>query len=452
MESRRHLTRSGALDAAAGLLAGAGAVALVTAAVAVLDRWVPALSLGALYVLAVLPVAVVWGVLVAVPVAVASMLAFNFFELPPRHTLHLREGADWLALVVYLAVALAVSWLAARARRRAEEAAAREQEAALLAGAAARLLGATSLDEELEAVRGEAEAAVAAGLVEPQRLLPALADLLELGLDRERLELAVREAEAVRRSDAMKTAILRSVSHDLRSPLTAVTAAAGALASPQLALSADDRDQLVATVVAEARRLERLVAGLLDLSRLQAGAARPVREPHAVDELVANALDDLDGEARVQVAVPDDLPPVLVDVVQLRRALANVLENALVHGGPDGAVTVTAEPGRPGEAGELGTVRLLVRDRGPGIAPAEAQAVFEPFRKGRAGAAGHGSGLGLAIARGFVEAGGGTLELGPAPAGGGALLVLELPVAAPLPVATPLPVAAPALADARRPA
>ena len=148
MDSAPSRPRQRALDAAAGLLAGAGAVAAVTAVVAVLDRWVPPLSLGALYVLAVLPVAIAWGALVAVPVAVGSMLAFNFFELPPRHTLHLREGEDWLALVVYLAVAVAASWLAGRARRREREAAARERETALLADAAARLLGAGDLARE----------------------------------------------------------------------------------------------------------------------------------------------------------------------------------------------------------------------------------------------------------------------------------------------------------------
>ena len=458
----RHTLTPG--DLVVGTLASAGIVALVTLAISVLDRWIPVLSLGALYVLAVLLVAIAWGVLLAVPVAVASMLAFNFFLLPPRHTFHLRDGENWLALVVYLTVALAASWLSARARRRALEAEEREGEASLLAGAAATLLGAASVEGELEGVNaavadalGVAEARITLGdaprpgelalradgrivaslaldgVVRPladvalhERLLPALAALLALARERERLEQEAREAEALRRSDALKTVLLRSVSHDLRSPLTAISAAAGALSSPTLSLSETDRQGLLATIVEESTLLGRLVADLLDLSRLEAGAARPMLELHPVDELVAIALEELHGDARIAVDLPAELPPVTVDASQLRRALVNVLENALRHGGPAGTVRVSAEACD-------GTVRLLVADEGPGIAPSEAEAIFEPFRRGgAAGKGGRGSGLGLAIARGFVEANGGTLHAVPPADGRGALLAFDLPATAPV--------------------
>lgn len=459
-------------DIAVAALASAGAVALVTAALTVLERWIPVLSLGALYVLAVLPVAIAWGALLAVPVAVASMLAFNFFLLPPRHTFHLRESENWLALVVYLAVALAASWLAARARQQARAAERRERDASLLADAAATLLGASSLAAELPAVgaavadalgatharitlggkavpgelplRADGRVVGSLALDEPGRaladgsvrgrLLPALAALLALADERERLEQEARDAEALRRSDATKTALLRSVSHDLRSPLTAISTAADALASTSLTLGEDDRAALLATVVEESARLGRLVADLLDLSRLEAGAARPQLELHAVDELVAIALEELHGDPRVVVDLSDELPPVTVDAGQLRRALVNVLENALVHGGPTGPVRVTARA-----AG--GLVRLLVADDGPGIPPGEVEEMFEPFRRGQSSAGSRGSGLGLAIARGFVEANGGTLRAlrGGEPdsgAGSGAVLAFELP-AAPAPVREP---------------
>src|SRR5579885_1193075 len=132
-----------------GFLASAGAVVLVSAAIAVLDRWIPVLSLGVLYILAVMPVAVLWGLALASAVSVASMLAFNWFFLPPTHTFQLRDGANWLALVVYLAIAFAVSALAARARARRQDAEQRRVESHALAEAALDLLRGRTLDEEL---------------------------------------------------------------------------------------------------------------------------------------------------------------------------------------------------------------------------------------------------------------------------------------------------------------
>src|SRR5262249_22898032 len=126
---------SSATEAVVGLLASAGAVVFVTAAIAILDRWMPALTLGVLYIFAVLPVAVLWGLALATAVSVASMLAFNWFFLPPTHSFHLREGANWAVLAVYLVTAVVVSGLAAQARRRAELAEEREREASARAAA-----------------------------------------------------------------------------------------------------------------------------------------------------------------------------------------------------------------------------------------------------------------------------------------------------------------------------
>src|SRR5438477_1633482 len=139
----------GVAEAVVAGFASAGAVVLVTAAIAVARPYVPVLSLGVLYVFAVLPVAVAWGLAFAIPVSVASMLAFNWFFLPPTHTFALREGENWFALAVYLVTAVVVSALAARARSRATEAEQREREAALLAQAADALLRGTDVAEEL---------------------------------------------------------------------------------------------------------------------------------------------------------------------------------------------------------------------------------------------------------------------------------------------------------------
>jgi two-component system sensor histidine kinase KdpD len=442
-----------------GVLASAGAVVVVSAVVALLKPHVPVLSLGALYVLAVLPVAILWGTVLATVVSVASMLAFNWFFLPPYHSFHLREDQNWLALAVYLAIAFAVSALAARARARREDAEQRRVEAHALAEAALALLRGRTLDEELgrlaaltsgvlgvEGARlelgerppggGARALPVEAGLrcvatlfvdeeatvdeAVARRFLPSLAALLAVVAERSRLEQEALEAEALRRSDALKTALLRAVSHDLRSPLTAILASADALASPGLALEADDRLELAEAIHGEATRLDRVVEQLLDVSRLESGAVEPHRELWHVDELVGRALAGIGADAvRVRLEIGPETPPVEVDAAQVERVLANLIDNALHYSPPGSGVVVRAEPG----ATEL---RLHVVDTGPGLPPEEREALFQPFRRGSAGQ--RGSGLGLAIARGFAEANGGRLWAQDDPAGGH--LVLALPLAA----------------------
>ncbi len=434
-------------------------MALVSALVALLKPHVPVLSLGALYVLAVLPVAILWGTALATVVSIASMLAFNWFFLPPYHSFHLREGQNWLALAVYLAIAFAVSALAARARARRDDAEQRRAESHALAEAALDMLRGRTVDEELgrlafltAGVLGVEEARLELGERPPRegeqalpveaglravatlfvdedaavdegvrrRFLPSLAALLAVVVQRGRLEAEALEAEALRRSDALKTALLRAVSHDLRSPLTAILASAEALASPGLTLGDGDRQELAEAIHGEATRLDRVVGQLLDLSRLEAGAVEPHRELWHADELVGQALIGLGADAeRVRLEIGSETPPVEVDAGQVERVLANLIDNAL-HYSPSGSgVVVRAEPG----ATEL---RLHVVDRGPGLPDKEREALFKPFERGAA--AQRGSGLGLAIARGFAEANGGRLWAQNDPAGGH--LVLSLPLAA----------------------
>jgi two-component system sensor histidine kinase KdpD len=409
-----------------GTLASAGLVALVTAVIALVRPYVPVLSLGVLYVFAVLPVAVVWGLVLAIPVSIASMLAFNWFYLPPTHTFALSDGANWFALAVYLVTAIVVSDLAARARRRAREAEQREREAALLARIGSALLHGVGLREELGLIGPDAAEVLGVGaasielgpgtqghrlhvgdrevgrLVVPtgeepevaalERFLPALASLL-----------------GVAQEDAVKTALLRAVSHDFRSPLTAIAAAVDGLESAELELDDADRAGLLETIRLESGRLARLVANLLDLSRLEAGGATPRPELWTVDELVGQALDGLPGSERVDVELDDDLPTVETDAAQLQRVLANLLENALKF-----------SPGRVRvHASGVNGVRIEIADDGPGLAADQLERVFEPFR-------GSGTGLGLAIARGFAEANGGRVW---AEAGTGGRFVLALPAA-----------------------
>ncbi len=336
------------------------AVALVTAVIAVLDDWIPVLGLGELYLFAVLPVAAVWGLAYAVAVSVASMLAFNFFFLKPVHTFTLADSRNWLALLVFLVTSVVVSELATRSRRRARE-------AALLAEIATTLLEHGTVASELDEISAEAAQALNAAAAEitlgneprtgfeltaagrrvgtihveggdagaRRRVLPALASLLAVALDRERLASEALEAEALRRADTIKTAVLRSVSHDLRTPLMAISTSAGALASDDLTIDAEGRAELLATILAASDRLDRLVANLLDLSRLQAGAAEPQQQLVGVDELVAGALEELGpaGEA-IEVSLPDDPASLLVDAHQVQRALVNLVENAIKYSPP----------------------------------------------------------------------------------------------------------------------
>ncbi len=436
-----------------GALVGAGSVTLVSLAVAALKPHLPVLSLGVLYVFAVLAVAVRWGTLLAAITSVASMLVFNWFFLPPTHTFQLRDGANWAVLAVYLVTAVVVSALAARARARQEDAEQRRREADVLAEAAGDLLRGVDLAAELDklsdlaagalgvsgarielgdaapssgeqAIPVEVNRRVVATLLVDQhdapdravtrRFLPALAALLGVAVDRAELEAEALEAETLRRSDVVKTALLRAVSHDLRSPLTAIVASAEALASEEIHLDEIDQAALISAIREEAARLDRVVGNLLDVSRLEAGALESHPELWSVDELVGQALDAVRADAdRIVVELDPRSPPVRVDAGQIERVLANLIENALRFSPPGSPVIVRAEHG----ATEL---RIHVVDRGPGITDADRAAIFQPFRRG----AGGGSGLGLAIARGFAEANGGRLWTQDDPAGGHFVLAL----------------------------
>jgi two-component system sensor histidine kinase KdpD len=254
-----------------------------------------------------------------------------------------------------------------------------------------------------------------------RRLLPPLASLLGVALDRERLAREAVEAETLRRSDAMKTAILRAVSHDLRTPLMAILTSASALNRSDFTLAESDQRELLQTVLDEARRLDRLVANLLDLSRLQAGAAESRAELVAADDLVVEALESLGVEAgRVDVVLPEEPLAVRVDSQQVQRALANLLENALKYSSSAERVQVRV-------ASTSSEVLLRVIDHGPGVATADLERIFSPFQRGSL-PLGRGAGLGLAIAQGFAEANSGRIWV-ESREGQGATFVLALPLA-----------------------
>ena len=468
-----------------GALVALVAVALCTLLVLPLKDIAPVASLSVVYLPAVLVVSITWGLPLGFATAVLSAAAFNFFHLPPVDTLTIRDSRNWVALVAFLVVATLASSVAEITRARARDAEERRREADLAAEmarlllrggslatalptVAARLASALELHSaaiEMEALESD-ERRVAFSLRDgttrlgtllvgaetsesnlrriQERVVPALEALLSAALERESLLGGVVETAALRRADTIKTALLRAVSHDLRSPLTAISAAGDAVASPTL--SQAERAEMASVIQEESARLSRLVDNLLDLSRLEAGAAEPRRGWSSLVELIQTALAELAARPEdFALSLDPDLPLISADPVQLERALVNVLENARRHSGGH-PVSVRARAvrslasGRARGRAAAGTVtpagevtagdRVIVRivDRGPGIPPEQLERVFEPFyRAGEPGGEHRGSGLGLAIARGFAEANDGSLRVESLP-GQGATFVFEFPL------------------------
>ena len=443
-----------------GVVVAIAAVAATTLVIYPLGAIAPAVSLGVVYLLAVLLISTSWGLWLGLLTAVLSALTFNWFHIPPTGRFHVAESQNWVALGVFLAATVIASTVAGVARARAREAQRRREEADLAAAMAGTLLGTASVGEALG--RAAQQLAGALGLrfaeirTEPgdpgdgadsfplrlggsragvllvpadldegvaarltRRVVPSLEALLGATLDRERLQREVMETQALRRSDVMKTALLRAVSHDLRSPLTAIIAAGDAVRSPTI--GAQERDELASMITGEAARLSRLVEQLLDLSRLQAGAAEPRRDWCSVEEIVGTAIEHLgDAQCVVRVTVADEpLPLIAADAAQLERVFVNLLENACRF-----------SDSRPVDVGlrEVnGRVAIRVMDRGSGIPDELRSEVFEPFRRGEDDREHVGSGLGLAIVKGLVEANGGRVSVESRP-GDGTIFSVELPV------------------------
>jgi two-component system sensor histidine kinase KdpD len=429
---------------------------MVTLLIYALREVMPVAAAGVLYLLPVLLVSGYWGLTLGIGTSIVSAVAFNFFHIPPTGRFTIADEQNWVALAVFLVVAVVTSTLAGAARARAEEAERRRREADLTAEMARVLLGGESIEASLRVVGqriaqafglpwvevetrwtdsdqrrralpivvdGQRTGTVAVprqtdpGLIDAleRRVVPSLETLLTAARQREGLEAQVVETRALRRSNVVKTALLRSVSHDLRSPLTAITAAAGGLTSETL--DEEQRAELVGVIASESERLTRLVDNLLDLSRLQAGQLEPRADWSSAAELIEAALESIPAPpGGFEVSIEPELPLFEADAAQLERALANVIENAVRFAGKE-PVTITAQ--RIGRE-----LSIRVADRGPGIVRAELERIFEPFHTAEGG---DGTGLGLAIARGFVEANGGSLRAQSLP-GQGSTFAIGLPL------------------------
>jgi two-component system sensor histidine kinase KdpD len=455
------LLRSPRPPFAIGLIAAVLATVLATLAIYPLSAVAPTDSLGVVYLPAVIVVATYWGIGLGLLTALGSALAYNYFHLPVIGHITFTDGIDWVTLVAFLTVAATAGIVSDVARARASEAERGRREADLATEMARLLLGGARLDgalaaaaQRLAALIGVRSAAIELGEVRAderrlafslrdsgavigtlllpatvavadrervtRRIVPALESVLAAALHRAELQAEVVETALLRRNDEMKTAVLRSVSHDLRTPITAIISAAAALPEdPPEAAEARD------VVIEASQRLSRLIEKLLDLSLLQAGALERRSVPYSIDEVLHEAVAHVradNPEQPFRLSLDDDLPALAGDPAQLERAFANLFENAARY---SAGKPVALRAHRAGDR-----LRVRIVDQGPGIRATEIDRIFLPFYRSPQDAPGHhGSGLGLAIARGFVELDGGQITVESLP-GQGSSFVVDLPFAA----------------------
>ncbi|MBI5596550.1 MAG: sensor histidine kinase KdpD [Elusimicrobia bacterium] len=237
-----------------------------------------------------------------------------------------------------------------------------------------------------------------------QRLiLESLVRQIALALEVETLQEDVRATKLRAEAERLRSALLSSVSHDLRTPLSAIIGSAGSLLQGSFSSADAQGRALLEDILEEAKRLARLVQNLLETTRLESTGVELKKEPHPIEEVIGSALGRLEKELagrEVRTAVPEDLPLVPIDPVLLEQVFVNLLENAVRHTPPGTAVEVSAEAG----GGELS---VMVADRGPGVPPGELERIFDKFHRATAG--GGGAGLGLAICKAVVAAHGGRI-------------------------------------------
>jgi len=472
-------------------------LALLGIATATALLWVvqPVLSLGSVYLVYLVIVVVVaatrgWGP--SLLAAVLAFLAANFFFIPPVFTFTIAAPQDILALVIFLALATGTSQLMARLRFEAEEARRHEQATAtlyqlsrtinqqqdlarLVAAVEAQLVRVFDLRDcrvlldrpspsagavpsnvpsqsaGTPARAGETRLPLVAGgtvlgrlVLDPsqpraafthddQRLLAAFAEQLATAIQRAQFQDAATQAEVLRRTDALRAALLSAVSHDLRTPLGTIKGAATALLAARMSWGDADRRDFLETIIEQADHINRLIGNLLTEGRIEAGKLRPQKEWGAVGQIIARVVERLDAQLAghpLTVQVATDLPRVSFDVVEIDEVLSNLLENAVKYTPPGTPLTIQAR-----QAGE--TIAVDVADAGPGIPAAHLPHLFDRYYRGQTNT-NAGSGLGLAIAKDIVEAHG--EQIGVISRPGGTSFTFSLPllpvVEAPVPTAS----------------
>ena len=459
----RPATRSRLLVACAG-------PAVVTL-LAVPERHPETAVVAVLYVVAVVIAARIAGALAGVAASILSFLALNFFFTEPVHTFAVAAPEDLVSLFAFLVASVIVGLLfsaALDAKARSER---RELEARLLNRMATRLLAGeptgTVLDDLADGIRDlfqldacEISTRITAPSVEmhgdatgaaehiplktnkldlghmklwpghgrrlsedEMKVLRSLATQLALALEGIRLSAQVRDAELEAHSSQLKAALFSGVTHDVKTPLAAITAAVTSLLDGK-GFSDMTRREHLETIKQEAERLGRVVNNLLDVARLRAGALVATKTPSPIDEVMESVLNrlrpDLAGR-EVEIRVGDEVPEVPMDVVQIDQVLTNLVENAMKFTPPGSPISLTA-------VGTRDCVRVTVADRGPGIPKNDRSRILEPFERGDSHSSG--TGLGLAICNAIVMAHGGRMWVSDTPTGGAAF-TFELPCEVP---------------------
>ena len=420
------------------------------------------------FLLVVLLVASRWGLTIATTTAVVATLAFNYYFLPPTGTFTIAEPQNWIALLAFLISAIVASRLSERARREAQNATRRRKEVERLYALSQQLLATDNVmellnsiphyvrdafglkaaamylpkrkevyrtgvdhpelsEEQLESVSGRGEVVVdeekelcfvplrigvrpvgslgLEGAILSRETLEAVGSLIAISIERAGAVETLTRAEATRESEKLRSALLDSVTHEFRTPLTAIKLSVTTLLStPQI--ETEGGKDLLTVINEEADRLNHLVGEAAEMAQLDAQRVELLRESHPIRQVVEAALEKskqmLTGR-EVKVEIPERLPPVRVDLERIAEVLAQLLENAAKYSPPNTPITISAEP-----AGKM--VCFGVADRGPGIDDLEQSLIFEKFYRGRDQRYRvQGTGMGLAIAKAIVEAHGGTI-------------------------------------------
>lgn len=392
----------------------------------------------------------------AVSAAVLASFALNWFFTPPLHTWIIDDGENVLALAVFLVVGVLVGVLVTSLARWSDDARRGRSEAEALARVASEMVGLEdplpamlerirlTLQLEGMSVRSEDGSVLAVAGTEPssadpwrpvgpgrvrlrgvvaahdERMFEAFLPQLAATIERQALRRDAAQLEAVAAADRLRTALLRAVSHDLRTPLASIKASVTSLLQRDVAWSNAEQHEFLDTIDQEADRLDAVVGNLLDASRLEAGVIEPAVQQVALDEVVQSALASISGlDADVVVDVPAELPTVRADRGLLERAIANLVANA-------GQASPAGVPIEIRAVATRSSVQLAVVDRGAGVPEDQREAIFRPFQRlGDRSAAG-GVGLGLAVARGVVEAMGGRVVVEET-VGGGTTMCVTLP-------------------------
>jgi two-component system sensor histidine kinase KdpD len=471
---------------AAGYALAAAGLPLLTVVLSAVRPGLSLASDILLFLAGVIGVALVGGLAPALVAAIGGSLLLNYYFTPPFYKFTIAERENVLALGVFVAVAIAVSAVVDLAARRTRQAARASADAAVLATLSGDMLGSqgatrqSALTVLLERLR-ETYGLTSVTLLErppdvpvtpdrqrdPQRwrvvgtvggkpcaspdegdvnlpidndlelvlcgdtpsaadrrVLEAFAAQAAVALRQQRLAEQAEQVQPLAEADRMRTALLSAVSHDLRTPLASAKAAVESLHSPDVDWSPEELDELVATAAESLEKLDRLVANLLDMSRLQAGALGMSIRRLAVEDVVPRALDDLpEGAADVRIQIPDGLPEMPADPALLERVLVNLISNALRHSPSGEHVLVTA-------SAHADRIELRVIDRGPGIPAADRDRVFLPFQRLGDRDNDAGVGLGLALSRGLTEAMGGDITPEDTP-GGGLTMIVSMPAGPP---------------------